>query len=55
LLTLWADALRVAVKGTLSLTGLVRHLPKLRRYLCDTPRRRCRQLARPIALLPPPP
>jgi len=44
-LQLWADVLRSAVRGALSLTNLLATLPRLRRYLCDTPRRRRQQCA----------
>jgi hypothetical protein len=39
-LVLWSDALRRAVQGTLGLAELVCALPRLRRHLCDAPRRR---------------
>jgi len=55
MVALWADALRVATKGTLSLRCLGTHLADLRRHLCDTPRRRRKQLKQNAALLEKPP
>lgn len=42
---LWSDALRRAVQGTVPLAQFLAALPRLRRYLCDTPRRRIQQYA----------
>lgn len=42
---IWSDALRRAVQGALPLARLMSALPKLRRYLCDSPRRRKQQYA----------
>jgi hypothetical protein len=39
-LVLWSEALRRAVQGEMSLARLFTALPKLQRYLCDSPRRR---------------
>ncbi len=44
-LQLWGDVLGSAVRGAISLTNLLATLPRLRRYLCDTPRRRRQQCA----------
>jgi len=40
---LWHEALVAAIRGPLDLLTLQRHLPPLRRYLCDSPRRRPHQ------------
>jgi len=50
-LVLWSDAVRRAVQGTLPWQSLVSCLPKLRRYLCDAPRRRRQQYALARALV----
>lgn len=49
----WTEALRVAIRGSMSLASLLAGLPKLRRYLCDSPRRRRQHytLARCLARL----
>lgn len=47
---LW-QALRDLIVGQLSLLRILTLLPKLRRYLCDTPRKRCQQLAWARAIL----
>lgn len=41
---LW-QGIRALVVGQLSLWRILSVLPKLRRYLCDSPRKRCQQLA----------
>ena len=40
---LWHDAIRQAIRGPLDLLTLQRHLPALRRHLCDSPRQRPHQ------------
>jgi hypothetical protein len=42
---LWWQQLRALVRGTITLTMFQSALPKLSRYLCDSPRRRRSQLA----------
>lgn len=42
-LVLFSDALRRAVQGSMSLSQLLTALPRLKRYLCDPPRRRKQQ------------
>lgn len=44
-LVLWSDAVRRAVQGRLPWKSLLSCLPRLRRYLCDAPRRRSQQYA----------
>jgi hypothetical protein len=42
---LWFDHLRATVRGVMTLAMIEARLSKLGRYLCDSPRRRCQQLA----------
>lgn len=45
LLRLWAEWLRAAILGPVSLAAIQKNLPRLARYLRDTPRQRRQQLA----------
>ncbi|MEW6422729.1 MAG: transposase [Deinococcota bacterium] len=51
LTTLFFDGLRDAVRGTITLPMVLEALPSLRRFLCDTPRKRPQQLTHARALL----
>ena len=44
-MSLWADMLRHAIRGPVTLLRLLAALPYLRRYLCDAPRKRRQQAA----------
>lgn len=44
-MSLWADVLRQAIRGPLTLSRILAALPYLARYLCDTPRKRWQQAA----------
>jgi hypothetical protein len=46
-----ADALRATVKGVISLAQLHHVWPKLRRYLCDSPRKRRRRILADLTVL----
>jgi len=49
--TLWHDALLQAIRGPLDLLTLLRRLPSLQRFLCDSPRRRRHQASAARLLL----
>ncbi|MFN3763482.1 MAG: transposase, partial [Anaerolineae bacterium] len=43
--SLWADLLRQAIRGPLTASQVLAALPRLRRYLCDSPRKRRQEAA----------